>query len=77
MDPQRGEVVVGSANDGQVSTGQRRDQQGDRAAVAPPLPDQPCRRSGSENQMQQDVADVKKRWRRKRRNISGVQQRYE
>jgi hypothetical protein len=27
--------------------------------------------------MQQDVADVKKRWRRKRRNISGVQQRYE
>ena len=77
VNPQRGEVIMGGANDGQVSTGKCRDQQRHRASIAPPLPDQPRSRGGSENQMQQDVADVKKRGRRKRRNISGVQQRYE
>ena len=77
MDPQRGEVIMSGANDGQVGTGQRRDQQRDRAAVASPLPNQPRGRSGSQHQMQQNVADIEESWGRKRRDIRGVQQRNE
>jgi len=77
VDSERGEMVMCGAADDQISTCQRGNQQRNHATIAPPLPDQPGCGSSSENQMQQDIADVKEGGRRQRRNIRGVQQRYE